>query len=50
MRKHDFFDIKGVIEVLMERLGASFEVVPTTEPFLDRGRGADIMVDGAKIG
>jgi phenylalanyl-tRNA synthetase beta chain len=47
---YDFFDIKGVIEGLMEKLGVSFEVVPTTEPFLDRGRSADIMIDGAKAG
>lgn len=47
---YDFFDIKGVIEGLMERLGVSFEVVPTIEPFLDRSRSADIMVDGVKAG
>jgi len=47
---YDFFDIKGIIEGLMERLGANCETVPTTEPFLDRGRSADIVVDGTKVG
>ncbi len=47
---YDFFDIKGVVEGLVERLGLGCEVVPTTEPFLDRGRSADIMVDGLKAG
>lgn len=48
--EYDFFDIKGVIEGLMERLGVSFQTAPTTEPFLDRGRSADIMIDGVKAG
>jgi phenylalanyl-tRNA synthetase beta chain len=47
---YDFFDIKGIIEGLMERLGVRFEVTPTTEPFLDHGRSADIFIDGVKTG
>jgi len=47
---YDFFDIKGAIEGLVERLGVSCQVEAATEPFLDHGRSADIMIDGIKAG
>ncbi len=47
---YDFFDIKGIIEGLIGKLGANCDVAPTTEPFLDPGCSADLMIDGARIG
>jgi phenylalanyl-tRNA synthetase beta chain len=49
----DFFDLKGVIEVLLERLGFKAEVVdyrarPDTETFSPRC--AEVWVDGRKVG
>lgn len=46
----DFFDLKGIVEGLMERFNLSIRVERTTEPFLDRGTSADIYLDGEKIG
>jgi phenylalanyl-tRNA synthetase beta chain len=50
VRDFDFFDLKGIVEGLMERFNLSIRVERTTEPFLDRGTSADIYLDGKKIG
>ncbi len=47
---YDYFDIKGVVEGLIEKLGAACEFSPTAEPFLDKGCSADVIIDGAKAG
>jgi phenylalanyl-tRNA synthetase beta chain len=47
---YDFFDIKGIVEGMLQRLGISCTVAPTTEPFLDPGQSADVMIDGVKTG
>ena len=39
-----------MLEGLFERFNLPFEVRRTTEPFLDRGTSADILVDGSNIG
>lgn len=48
----DFHDLKGVAEALLQRLGAgAFHFVPTaSRPFLEEGRGADILKDGEVVG
>lgn len=46
----DFFDLKGVLEGLTERLGMSFELKSSEEPFLENNRSADIYIEGTKIG
>jgi phenylalanyl-tRNA synthetase beta chain len=46
----DFFDLKGIVEGLMERFGLEFEVRRTTEGFLDGATSADVFLGGAKIG
>ena len=49
----DFFDLKGVIEELTEKLGFAKEVSyePTSEhPFLHPGRQANVVYDGTVIG
>jgi len=48
--EYDFFDIKGIIEGLAERLGLVFEIKAGKEPFLENNRSADIYIDGKKIG
>ncbi|HOW54229.1 MAG TPA: phenylalanine--tRNA ligase subunit beta [Syntrophorhabdaceae bacterium] len=48
--EYDLFDIKGVIEGLMEALGADCTVVECTEPFLDPARSANIAIDGVNAG
>ncbi len=48
--EYDYFDIKGIVEGLLGKLGAPCEVLPTTEPFLDPGRSADVVIDGVKAG
>ncbi|MEN6617281.1 MAG: phenylalanine--tRNA ligase subunit beta, partial [Syntrophorhabdus sp.] len=47
---YDYFDIKGIVEGLIAKLGRNCEVSPTTEPFLDQGCSADVIIDGVKIG
>ncbi len=47
---YDYFDIKGIVEGLMEQLGANCEFSPTAEPFLDQRCSADIKIDGVKAG
>lgn len=47
----DFFDIKGVIEVLVQRLGiAELAFAPTNDPRLHPGRSAALLVDGMVVG
>ena len=49
----DFFDLKGVIEELTEKLGFAKEInyEPTSEhPFLHPGRQANVVYDGTVIG
>ena len=46
----DFFDLKGVLEGLFDSFNLPLEVRATTEPFLDRGTSADILIDAKKIG
>jgi phenylalanyl-tRNA synthetase beta chain len=46
----DFFALKGAIEGLAERLGATLSFEPATEPFLYPGRAAKVMVEGEDAG
>jgi phenylalanyl-tRNA synthetase beta chain len=46
----DFFDLKGIIEGLLERFGLSIEVRRTTEAFLNSATSADVFLDGTRIG
>jgi phenylalanyl-tRNA synthetase beta chain len=46
----DFFDLKGVLEALFDRLNLSLQVRKSDEPFLDRAASADILLDDRKIG
>jgi phenylalanyl-tRNA synthetase beta chain len=47
----DFFDGKGVLESLMEGLGvARFKLRTADHPWLQPGRGADVLVGGDVIG
>ena len=47
---YDYFDMKGIVEGLIERLGANCEFSPATEPFLDQGCSADVIIDGVRAG
>ena len=47
---YDFFDIKGIMEGLMDAFGTQFSLVKSNEPFLHPMRGADIYIDDAKVG
>jgi phenylalanyl-tRNA synthetase beta chain len=46
----DFFALKGVLEGLAERLGASLSFVPASEPFLHPGRAARVLAGEAEAG
>jgi phenylalanyl-tRNA synthetase beta chain len=49
----DFFDLKGVVEILFERLGLTLDVVynPKIEiPWLHPGRKAEIIYEGQVLG
>jgi phenylalanyl-tRNA synthetase beta chain len=48
--EYDFFDIKGILEGLMERFGLDFSINRSEEPFLNSNRAADIFMDEQKIG
>jgi phenylalanyl-tRNA synthetase beta chain len=48
--EYDFFDIKGILEGLMERFSLDFSINRSEEPFLNSNRAADIFMDGQKIG
>ena len=47
----DFYDLKGVLEAVLESLGvSSWQSQRGAPPFLHPGRSARIVVDGAEIG
>ncbi len=46
----DFFALKGVLEGLAARLGASLSFVPAREPFLHPGRAARVLAGEAEAG
>jgi phenylalanyl-tRNA synthetase beta chain len=46
----DFFALKGVLEGLVARLGASTAFGPAAESFLHPGRAAKVLVGGAQAG
>ena len=46
----DYFTLKGVVDALFEALHAAPEYSRSALPFLHPGRGADITVNGKKIG
>lgn len=46
----DFFALKGVTEGLFDALHLKAAYKPSTLPFLHPGRGADIEIDGVKVG
>ncbi|MCX7857662.1 MAG: phenylalanine--tRNA ligase subunit beta [Deltaproteobacteria bacterium] len=48
--EYDFFDIKGVLEGLMQTLGLKFSLTETKETFLVNTDSADISVGGTRIG
>jgi len=50
-READFFDIKGIVEVLLEELGLfEYEVKPTEHPTLHPARNAELCVKGESVG
>ena len=46
----DFFALKGVLEALADRLGATLEFEAAAEPYLHPGRAARVLVAGADAG
>ena len=46
----DFYDIKGVAEAVGGVLSADFDYMPTEEHFLHPKRGADVFLNGKKVG
>ena len=47
----DFYDMKGILEGLMEELQITdYKLVPTTEPFLHPGTSCNIELEGKVIG
>jgi phenylalanyl-tRNA synthetase beta chain len=49
-KEYDFFDLKGVLEGLLERFNLTFEVRRSDEPFVSAAASADIYLNGRKIG
>ena len=47
---YDFFDMKGIVEGLLDSLHSGCTVQRTTEPFLHPTRSADVYIDGVKAG
>jgi phenylalanyl-tRNA synthetase beta chain len=49
-RQVDFFDAKGVVQLLGQALGVPLELAPGTRPFLADGRAAEIVaaMDGGR--
>jgi len=45
-----FYELKGVVEQLLERLGVRAEFVPSNEPFLHPGRQAAVRAGEAVLG
>lgn len=48
--EYDFFDIKGVIEGLMQAFRLEFSLSASKEPYLVYGDSADILIQGKKVG
>jgi len=48
--KCDFFDIKGITEVVADCLNTKFEYEPSEKPFLHPGISAKILCDGTEVG
>jgi len=46
----DFFDLKGVLEALCDRLGAELALEPVSEPFLHPGRAARVSFGAGAAG
>jgi len=46
----DFFDLKGVLEGMLDSFGLSLEVKRSEEPFLNRYNASDIFVGDVKAG
>lgn len=49
-RKYDYFDAKGIVEYMAERLGVSFTFVQSKQPFLHPGQSADVLLEDRVIG
>ena len=46
----DFFYLKGIIELLLNKTSATYEIVRSGEPYLHPGIAADIIIDKVKVG
>ena len=46
----DFFYLKGIIELLLNKTSATYELVRSSEPYLHPGIAADIIIDKVKVG
>lgn len=46
----DFFDIKGIAEMLLEQAGVAAKLEPAQVPWLQEGHGISIVLDGKAIG
>lgn len=46
----DFYFVKGIVEMLLEKLGVKADYVPADDASLNPAKCADIMVKSAKIG
>lgn len=46
----DFFDVKGIVETLLEHLGVSGSFSPSQDNTLAPGRQADITIDSERVG
>lgn len=46
----DFFYLKGIIELLLNKTSATYEIVRSSEPYLHPGIAADIIIDKVKVG
>ena len=46
----DFYDAKGVLEDLLERLGVTAEYEPAEDPYFRPGRCAEIVAGGVALG
>ena len=45
-----FYDAKGVMEAICDRLGVSATFEPVDDPFYYPGRAASVSIDGARVG
>ncbi len=50
-RQVDFFDMKGIVESMFEKVGVTdYQLKPTAESPFQQGRSAEIMVNGKTLG